>query len=326
MTNQDEELICSACGFPKAMKRNPVFIKDDIFSLIKFKENVCEECGHQKDGTSIPVVQEAIRKIMKLVRSKALDEMQHRYEVNRDAAKEAEREITLEEVSLVKIKMRNSTLEILKCAVNLSGEHNKDFTEVDLASASALQIKNVLEIIQSDELKPFLHLTRKSKIDCPKCGSKIEADNGLEYCFCSECSEEINLNNCPFYTIGINQERVQEYLVDFLLNEFEKSGWKNRDSDENFFVIKKAEKSIALSLCTSGNGLKDYFALRGWAIDYDPQSYVIISQNFDKFISSYSDKDLKCVLMPLTEIFKDNFISGMLEEISKRVDVYQKDY
>lgn len=47
---------CQTCGFPKEVERTPVFLKDDIFSLIHYEENVCKECGHQSDGSTLPVI------------------------------------------------------------------------------------------------------------------------------------------------------------------------------------------------------------------------------------------------------------------------------
>lgn len=53
--------ICSTCGFPKSIKRKNIYLKNDIFSLMKIEDGVCEECKHQKSGWTIPSVYEHIR-------------------------------------------------------------------------------------------------------------------------------------------------------------------------------------------------------------------------------------------------------------------------
>ena len=47
---------CSKCGFPLDMPREPILLDNNILSFIHYKENTCEECRHQKDGTTIPIV------------------------------------------------------------------------------------------------------------------------------------------------------------------------------------------------------------------------------------------------------------------------------
>lgn len=106
MTRIDDGLNCLTCGFPKAMKRNPVFIKNDIFPLIRVKLNTCKECGHQKDGTSIPVVQEAVKEIV-VRRCNSI------------------RLSTLEEVEIVLDKL---TERLRLCENSLS--NNKDFKDI----------------------------------------------------------------------------------------------------------------------------------------------------------------------------------------------------
>jgi hypothetical protein len=54
---------CNKCGFPVHTQRKNVFLTSSIISMIEYDNNVCESCGHQKDGTTIPVVYEHWQKI-----------------------------------------------------------------------------------------------------------------------------------------------------------------------------------------------------------------------------------------------------------------------
>lgn len=47
---------CKTCGFPINMERKPVFLDNNVLSYALYESNKCEECGHQKDGTTIPSV------------------------------------------------------------------------------------------------------------------------------------------------------------------------------------------------------------------------------------------------------------------------------
>jgi len=61
--NFSMKMCCNECGFPVDIPRKPVFLTDNILSIIKYDMNVCTSCGHQKDGTTIPVVYEHWQKI-----------------------------------------------------------------------------------------------------------------------------------------------------------------------------------------------------------------------------------------------------------------------
>jgi len=76
--NKDKD-ICSTCGFPKSMIRNPIILDNNILSLMKFFEEEeterCKECGHMKSGYTIKSVNDyyttLIHKIRKKVKEQA---------------------------------------------------------------------------------------------------------------------------------------------------------------------------------------------------------------------------------------------------------------
>ena len=127
------------------------------------------------------------------------------------------------------------------------------------------------------------------------------------------------------YTIGINKEALQEYLIGYIEEQFSKNGWKSYDSDDAFLVIKKEKELLAFSINIGENVLKDYFALRGWARDYPVQSFILVSSKFDKFISLYKDKDVKCLLADIQDIFTKNFTESIIEEVKRRTITYAKE-
>ena len=47
---------CGTCGFPTGIKREPIILTNNILSIVSHQENTCDDCGHQKDGSTIPVV------------------------------------------------------------------------------------------------------------------------------------------------------------------------------------------------------------------------------------------------------------------------------
>ncbi len=55
--------ICSKCGFPVDMPREPVILDDNILSMMHYMENECEDCGHQIDGSTIRSVYEFWQKM-----------------------------------------------------------------------------------------------------------------------------------------------------------------------------------------------------------------------------------------------------------------------
>jgi DNA-directed RNA polymerase subunit RPC12/RpoP len=45
--------VCGTCGFDKDLPRGFVILDNNILSYAIYEENVCPECGHQKDGSTI---------------------------------------------------------------------------------------------------------------------------------------------------------------------------------------------------------------------------------------------------------------------------------
>jgi hypothetical protein len=214
---------------------------------------------------------------------------------------------------------------ILKNSLELSGAENKDFTEVELSRLLKINSNEVIKLITDNELKDYFIISKKSKIKCPKCNSSVEIAPKLNYSFCQNCNQEIKQESLGLYNIGLNRGEMESFLIDYLINLSQKEGWEVRDSDNNFLVIRKDKQLIAFSVCLDESGLKEYFVLRGWAGEYNPESFILISLKFDKFISSYGSKDLKCLLNKLPEVFQEDFFKKTLNEVNKRIEVYNKE-
>jgi hypothetical protein len=61
----ETQTICKTCGFVKETPRVPIFITNNVFSFAQYEAYKCEECGHQSDGSTIPVVHNKIQKVAK---------------------------------------------------------------------------------------------------------------------------------------------------------------------------------------------------------------------------------------------------------------------
>lgn len=55
---------CNKCGFPIDIQRKPVIIRGGIISLSLCRTNTCKSCGHQKDGSTIPIVHQKIQDLL----------------------------------------------------------------------------------------------------------------------------------------------------------------------------------------------------------------------------------------------------------------------
>ena len=49
--------ICKTCGFDKNLPRDIIISDCNPLSISSYLEGVCEECGHQKDGSTIKRVE-----------------------------------------------------------------------------------------------------------------------------------------------------------------------------------------------------------------------------------------------------------------------------
>jgi hypothetical protein len=54
---------CNVCGFPLDIPRKPVILDSNILSMFDYEHNTCLSCGHQKDGSTIPVVYYKIQEL-----------------------------------------------------------------------------------------------------------------------------------------------------------------------------------------------------------------------------------------------------------------------
>ena len=219
-------------------------------------------------------------------------------------------------------KIRNVLLE----AVRIAGEHNEDFDEVKLASQTNIKLDDLRELLKNKDLSPFFHVDNKRHINCPKCKEKVEIES-LDYAMCKKCGEELDLKKESILALGLKAETVQEFFIEVITQKFAEKGFSERGSDKNFLVLKNKDggQILALSFSIESNGLKDYFWLRGRANEYNPSMYIIVSNSFDKYLSSHKDKDFKCVLVKFHEIFGDSFISKLITDINKRDKVINKE-
>lgn len=58
-----EATVCPECLFVMEIPREPVLLKNNPLAFLEYQDNVCGTCGHQKDGTTLPIVHERIRTI-----------------------------------------------------------------------------------------------------------------------------------------------------------------------------------------------------------------------------------------------------------------------
>jgi len=98
---------CKECGFPIDLPRKPVFLKDDIFSILNYENDKCEGCGHQKNGCTILSVYNHIRNI-------------------RERILKAERERVKKAIDELRIKQRENDQEIVNL---LTGKISNDLYE-----------------------------------------------------------------------------------------------------------------------------------------------------------------------------------------------------
>lgn len=216
-------------------------------------------------------------------------------------------------------------LNILLEAIKLAGEHSKDFDELTLSKQLDMDVLKLRETI-TNELNSYFYLNTKSNIQCPSCNKPIGIEKGLDYCICKDCNGEVKLSDKSILSLGLNTDKVEEFLLEIITNKFIEKGFVERDADDKFIVLrnKDNEQCLALSLSIECNGLRDYFSLRGWANDYHPSTYLILSNAFDKYLASYEDKDLKCTLITFSQIFETSFIDELLEDIQRKQEILAK--
>jgi len=53
---------CTECGFLEG-DRELIILNNSMVSFIEYDHGTCVQCGHQKDGTTIPIVKKTIRQI-----------------------------------------------------------------------------------------------------------------------------------------------------------------------------------------------------------------------------------------------------------------------
>ena len=219
-------------------------------------------------------------------------------------------------------RLRMSSEEIRKLlleAVRLAGEHNEDFDEVKLANRTKIKLEHLRELLNKDSLASFFDISRKTDLKC-RCGADVEIETGLDYAICKACNNHVDFANEGVLCLGLKIEAVEEFFIEVITEKFVEKDFVERDSDKNFTVLKnkKDGECLALSVSIERNGLRNYFSLCGWANEYNPSTCIVVSNSFDKYLSSYKDKDLKCTLINFHEICDDAFISRVLENVREK--------
>ncbi len=54
---------CPDCGFPTDLIREPVILRRNVMDLVKYETNKCDNCEHQKDGTTILSIHSKIQEM-----------------------------------------------------------------------------------------------------------------------------------------------------------------------------------------------------------------------------------------------------------------------
>jgi len=220
-----------------------------------------------------------------------------------------------------KLKMIHKT-KLIRGAISLSQSNNKDFTEVELLKRLGIESQVLRENLSKDDIKKYFYVYNRTKGKCYYCNSQIEIDSGLKFTLCPNCNKEISIEREGLLRMGIKNQEVVEFLISHLESALNQEGWKIRDEDNGFIIFKKDEKLIAFSIRLEDTGIKEYFTLRGWSSDYDPQTYILVSPSFDSFVSTFTSKDLKCCLMNIDSIFNKESIKELLRDIKKRGSRY----
>jgi len=213
--------------------------------------------------------------------------------------------------------------KIIISGIKLAGKDNVEFDEYSLSQLAKISLIDLINLLKSD-LSNYFYLLDKDKSTCSKCNSRVDIEKELDYCICTNCNKELDLTKCSRYKIGLNIVNIEEYLTSKIKNLFLSKSFEERDSDDNFLVMKNNGIMLAVSVSLECNGLRDYFSLRGWAYDYDPLSYIIISKEFDSYIISYQDKDLKCSLISFDDIFDEIKLNSLLKKIKEKNDLLKK--
>lgn len=110
--------VCKTCLFVKEVPRALVFIKKDMESLLYHDQNTCKECRHQKDGSTIIVIKELVRKVVALrtVKEKERVELLRKnIEARKDFYEEQAKQYCDEGVKVKEYGTRNKITELSYC-------------------------------------------------------------------------------------------------------------------------------------------------------------------------------------------------------------------
>lgn len=61
--NTIKKVCCPDCGFPIDLPREPILLRRNVIDFVKYQTDKCDNCGHQKDGSTIFSIHKRIQEM-----------------------------------------------------------------------------------------------------------------------------------------------------------------------------------------------------------------------------------------------------------------------
>lgn len=216
-------------------------------------------------------------------------------------------------------------LTILVNALKLSEGVGKDFTDLNLAKASGQEKKTIQKFILDNKNSNIFRKTHLNNFICLDCGVESERCSNGE-AICKQCGTILQDDNLADFQLNLKMQEAENIFRAMLIEKFGNLGYKNSESKNSFIKLSNGSERLFFRVGTNHFALNDYYALRGWQGPQNLDLYLLVCYSADVDLIALSQKDPRCILIPITNIVQNDFLSTLGQIIAERKGVIQNNH
>lgn len=216
--------------------------------------------------------------------------------------------------------MSREELSLVLASISLSKSIGQDFTDIDLSKRLGIQKTAVHSLIQSAQINGMLRKTPVGAIVCPDCGQTSKRTVGTE-AICKECGTAIDDSGSPDYMLLVNVNETEAYLKNSFTGLITTQGFSVAKSSDGYFSLSKGPQNLSVLVACKNAGMKEYYALRGWANPQGTDMLLLLCSSADSELIATAQKDPRCMLFSIMDMGMPDFLNALSKALTDRVRV-----
>jgi len=214
-------------------------------------------------------------------------------------------------------------LAIVLTALKLSEGVGRDFTDLDLAKASGQEKKTIQKFILDSKNAKLFRRTPLTRFICPVCNVESERYPNGE-AICKKCGTSQPSSSLADFHLSLQVSEVEKMFRSVLISELEHKDYTQTEIQNDLVELSNGKERLFIRISAKNLTLNDYFVLRGWHSPLNLDVYLLFCYSADEDLIALSQKDPRCILIPIENIHKSNYIEELWKLIDARKDIIRR--